>query len=102
MIDLAQELLKLTEEMLKQARAQAWSEVEALQQQRGVLLSEIEEASGGLSANSEDVESLRALLEAIQSIEGECLRLAKAEKQLLAADHKQMSRGKAMKKAYGG
>lgn len=100
MIDLAQKLLSLTQQMLESAKAGTWPEVEALQMQREALLKAFDALTPDTDARA--VAELRTLLEAAQALEAECLQLAEDEKRTLAADHQKMKRGKAMKKAYGG
>ncbi len=100
MLDLAQELWSLTRELQAKANEKAWEEVEVIQVKRTKILQKIEQALTHL-ATDKTVAEARQLLERCKQAEAECLSLAEQARNDATKEQQKLSRGKAMKKAYG-
>lgn len=100
MIDVAQKLFELTEQLKQKTALDEWDEVEKIQTQRLELLTEI--SNGQLESISEQTASkVRELLEDARKVEQECEALAAEHRTQLTKEHGKLSKGKAMQRAYG-
>lgn len=100
MIDLAQELLKQSKNMLSQAEAGEWELVEKTQQIRSNLIQQLEkEPSAGLS--KKESETLAQLLFNSRQLEQMCEIHVRKSQKTLTSEHGKLTKGKAMQKAYG-
>ncbi|MCO4758791.1 MAG: flagellar protein FliT [Oceanospirillaceae bacterium] len=100
MIDLAQELLSLSQKMLSCAENKEWQALETIQAKRllSVQKLEAEESKNLTKAESEIVSRL---LHESRALEKQCEQLAAIQRKSFITEHSKISKGKAMKKAYG-
>lgn len=100
MIDLAHELLLLSQKMLSLAESKEWQVLEDTQNQRLQIIRklEMEDASSLSKPESEEVANL---LKQCRDLERQCEELATYQRTSLTSVHTKMSKGKAMKRAYG-
>lgn len=100
MIDLAQELLTLSQKMLSHAENKEWEALEEIQTNRSLLVQKLE-AEDTSRLTQPDSEAISNLLQESRSLEKRCEQLAAIQRDLLMIEHSNVSKGKAMKKAYG-
>lgn len=100
MIDLAQELLKLSENMLSQAKEGAWNLVEQTQAIRIELIQKLEKKPT-TSLNPSDSDAVARLILKSRELEKQCEFIVRKSQNGLTSEHSKLSRGKAMQKAYG-
>lgn len=100
MIDLAQELLSLSQKMRSHAEKKEWQALEAIQAKRLLLVRKLE-IEDTHTLTKQESEFVAKLLQESRTLEKECEHLAAAQRNSLMTEHSKVTKGKAMKKAYG-
>jgi hypothetical protein len=100
MIDLAQELLSLSQKMLSCAENKEWQALETIQAKRLLLVQKLEVEDTGKLTKPESESVSKVLLES-RALEKQCEQLAAIQQKSFMTEHSKISKGKAMKKAYG-
>lgn len=100
MLDLAQELLTLSQEMLTLAEQKDWQKLAELQAKREALIKELD-ALDLSHLNQTQITEFSTLIIQSRELERRCRQLAEAGRDILTSEHRKVSKGKAMQKAYG-
>lgn len=100
MLDLAQKLLSLSQELLAHTENEAWDAAEETQQKRNQLVQELA-LKPVETLKKEESEQLSEMLLTCRALEQQSEVLLRNNSQQLAAQQKKISKGQAMQKAYG-